>query len=217
MLKHAQHDNSVQAAKIRLIMQLRRNGITDARVLSAMESVPREDFVSAPFIDQAYEDRALPIDENQTISQPTIVGLMTQALELNDRLMVLEVGTGSGYQTAVLSPLCRRIHTIERHQPLFETACKRFDAMKLRNITPHLGDGTKGWPMAAPYDRIIVTASAFAEVPHALLAQLRDDGIMVIPIDERGAQTLYRIHKEGDTFVKQPLCKVQFVPLIADK
>lgn len=205
-----------QADKIRLIMQLRRNGITDARVLSAMESVPRELFVTEAFADQAYEDRALPIEEDQTISQPTIVALMTQSLELSDRSVVLEIGTGSGYQTAILAALCRRVHTIERHEPLYRLARARFERLKLRNVITHLGDGAQGWAHAAPYDRILVTAAAFGEVPPALLAQLRDDGILVLPIEENGRQTLYRLHKEGETFVKQSLCRVQFVPLVTE-
>lgn len=204
-----------QTEKIRLIMQLRRNGVSDASVLSAIESVPREAFVLPAFLDQAYEDIALPIESEQTISQPTIVGLMSQALSLNDRHLVLEVGTGSGYQTAILCQLARRVHSIERHARLHELAASRLDAMRYRNVTLHLGDGTRGWEHAAPYDRIIVTAAAFQDVPPALLAQLREDGIMVIPIDERGKQTLYRVHKEGNTFVKSPLCRVQFVPLVA--
>jgi protein-L-isoaspartate(D-aspartate) O-methyltransferase len=204
-----------QAQKIRLLMQLRRNGVQDAAVLAAMETVAREAFVPEAFLDQAYEDRALPIDDEQTISQPTIVALMTQALELNERSFVLEVGTGSGYQAAVLAALCRRVHSIERHERLFNVANARFEQMKLRNITTHLGDGSKGWAHAAPYDRIIVTCAAFDDVPPALLAQLADDGVMVIPIETDGAQTLYRIHKEGVAFVKQPLCDVRFVPLVA--
>ena len=204
-----------QAQKIRLLMQLRRNGVQDAAVLAAMETVPREAFVPDAFLDQAYEDRALPIDDEQTISQPTIVALMTQALCLNERSFVLEVGTGSGYQAAVLASLCRRVHSIERHERLFKMAGARFDEMKLRNITTHLGDGSAGWPHAAPYDRIIVTCAAFDDVPPALLVQLADDGIMVIPIEVNGTQTLFRIHKEGEAFVKQPMCDVKFVPLVA--
>lgn len=205
-----------QAQKIRLLMQLRRNGISDAQVLSAMEKVPRELFVSEAFADQVYEDRALPIDDEQTISQPTIVGLMTQALELNANSVVLEIGTGSGYQAAVLAHMCRRVHSIERHERLFELSKARFEQMKLRNITSHLGDGSKGWPHAAPYAHIIVTCAAFKDVPPALLEQLDEGGIMVIPIEQPdGQQVLYRIQRSGETYSKQPLCDVRFVPLVA--
>ena len=205
----------LQTAKIRLIMQLRRNGIADTRVLSAIETVPREQFVTDPFYDQAYEDRALPIAADQTISQPTIVALMTEALQLSDRHTVLEVGMGSGYQTAVLSKLARRVHTIERIKPLFEQACRQLDTLKIRNVTPHLGDGMQGWPHAAPYDRIMVTAAAFGDVPPALLSQLTEDGILILPIDQgNGSQKLFRITREGETFVKTPLAEVRFVPLL---
>lgn len=209
-------DSLLQAAKIRLIMQLRRNGVTDTKTLGAIEAVPRERFVTEQFLEHAYDDRALPIESDQTISQPTIVGLMTQSLELGDRMTVLEIGTGSGYQTAILSKLARRVHTIERHERLFKIANQRFEELGLRNVTTHLGDGSKGWSHAAPYDRIIVTACAFGEPPSALLSQLADDGIMVIPVEEDHEQTLYRIHKEGETFVKLALCRVQFVPLVSE-
>lgn len=204
-----------QAQKIRLIMQLRRNGITNAAVLSAIEETPRELFVPETFADQAYEDRALPIDEDQTISQPTIVALMTEALALSDRMMVLEIGTGSGYQAAILARLCRRVHTIERHKALYHQAKSRFEALKLHNVTTHLGDGSKGWPHAAPYDRIIVTAAAMAEVPGALFSQLSPKGVLIAPIEKDGEQQLMRYHFEGESIVSRPLCRVQFVPLIA--
>ncbi len=211
-VKHT-HD----ADKIRLIMQLRRNGITGADVLSAIEQVPRELFVSEQFQDRAYDDVALPIARDQTISQPTIVAMMTAELRLSGRETVLEIGTGSGYQAAILARLARRVHTIERHRALHEQARALFDELKLRNITAHLGDGSKGWPHAAPYDRIIVTAAAFSEAPDALLAQLAAHGIMVIPIEEsEGYQVLYRLTREGETFVKTPITAVRFVPLVAD-
>lgn len=206
----------LQAAKIRLIMQLRRNGIGDTRVLGAIETVPRERFVTPHFMDQAYEDRALPIEGDQTISQPTIVALMSEQLKVATGHTVLEVGTGSGYQTAVLAKLARRIHSIERIKLLHQCAAARLEAMKIRNITLHLGDGMQGWPHAAPYDRIMVTAAAFGDVPPALLAQLRDDGIMILPIDQGGGvQRLFRVTKEGDTYVKTPLAEVRFVPLLS--
>lgn len=213
MIQHAE----LQADKIRLVMQLRRNGVTDTRVLGAIEAVPREAFVSDAFIDQAYADRPLPIANDQTISQPTIVAIMTSELQVNDRHTVLEIGTGSGYQAAILAKLARRVHTIERHEGLYKTACARFEAMGLRNITTHLGDGSKGWSRAAPYDRIMVTAAA-ASLPDRLLEQLAPDGIMVVPLGaEGGVQKLYRITREGETFVKTPLSDVRFVPLVEEK
>ena len=205
---------SLAARKIRLIMALRRGGITNTAVLAAMERIPREDFLPEAFQDQAYEDRALPIGQGQTISQPQIVALMTQALEVNARHKVLEIGTGSGYQTAVLSRLARRVYTIERHRPLLQEAEQRFAALRLHNITAIAGDGMKGWPAQAPFDRIIVTAAA-AEPPEALLAQLGINGIMVLPIGpERGDQELVKIRRTETGFETEKLCDVRFVPLL---
>jgi protein-L-isoaspartate(D-aspartate) O-methyltransferase len=203
---------------IRLIMQLRRNGVTDAATLAAIEKTPRELFVEDAFADQAYDDRALPIAQQQTISQPTIVGLMTQAAQLNDRSVVLEIGTGSGYQAAILAAICRRVHTIELHERLFKLAKQRFEKLKLTNITQYCGDGSKGWAAAAPYDAIMVTCAAFGDVPPALLAQLSDvGGRLVIPIEDAhsGAQTLYCITKHGGELYQEALCSVRFVPLVA--
>ena len=151
---------SLEARKIRLVMELRRQGVTDKAVLSAIERVPRELFVPATFHDQAYENTALPIGHGQTISQPAVVAYMTQALELGPRMKVLEVGTGCGYQAAVLARLCRRVYTVERHRELRREAEARFAELRIRNITSRWGDGTKGWTEQAPFDRIIVTAGA---------------------------------------------------------
>lgn len=209
-------NDHLQSEKIRLIMTLRRNGIKSTTVLGAIESVPRELFVDRTFIDQAYADQPLPIAQNQTISQPTIVAMMTEALEVTDRHVVLEIGTGSGYQAAILSKLARRIHTIERHKELHQISLKRFEQMGLRNITAHLGDGSKGWSHAAPYDRIITTAAA-ADLPHTLLEQLADGGIMIIPIGKEGAeQVLYKITKLNGTYTKTALSAVRFVPLVEE-
>lgn len=206
------HDLS--AEKIRMIMQLRRLGVTDTRVLGAMENVPREAFVERAFLGHAYEDMALPIAKEQTISQPSVVALMSQALKVQPRHMVLEIGTGSGYQAAVLSQLARRVHTIEYHKELFELSKSRFEAMRLRNITSHLGDGSKGWPHAAPYERIIVTCAA-SEEPAALLEQLADGGIMIIPLGEHVAdQELFSITRKGREFITERLFPVRFVPLV---
>lgn len=205
---------SLAARKIRLIMALRRSGVTDTNVLAAIERIPREDFVPESFHDQAYEDKALPIGQGQTISQPQIVALMTQALELTPRHKVLEVGTGSGYQAAVLARLCRRVYTVERHRPLLREAEARFAALRLSNITTMTGDGMKGWPAQAPFDRIIVTAAA-AELPEILLDQLALGGIMVLPLGpERGDQELIKLRRGEGGIETEKLCDVRFVPLL---
>lgn len=202
---------------IRLIMHLRNAGITDTAVLGALERIPREIFIPEQMQDQAYEDIALPIGRGQTISQPFVVAFMTQALELNDRMKVLEIGTGSGYQACILAKLCRRVYSIERHKPLLEKAEKIFDALRLRNITAICGDGMKGWPQQAPFDRIIVTAGAMEGPPPALLDQLSIGGIMIIPVGKSGNQVLRRYKKESEeTFAVKDLMPVRFVPLLPD-
>ena len=210
-------DDWLSSQKIRLLMALRRSGISDTRVLGAMERVPREFFVEESFRDRAYEDNALPIAMEQTISMPSIVAMMTQALDVQPTQCVLEIGTGSGYQAAILAGLARRVHTIERHKPLADLARARFEALKLRNITPHLGDGSKGWPHAAPYERILVTAAA-DEVPQALLAQLAMGGIMIVPVGPHVAdQQLLRLTRVAEDEVrKEVLSAVRFVPLVGD-
>ena len=203
-----------EARKIRLIMSLRRNGITDSAVLGAMERVPREIFVDPPFVDQAWEDTALPISCGQTISQPFVVAYMTQALELTDRTKVLEIGTGSGYQAAVLAKVARRVYTVERHRELLAVAEERFAAMGLHNVHTRIGDGWKGWPEQAPFEAIIVTAAA-PEVPQGLLDQLGDGGRLVIPVGRTsGVQQLVRYRKTGDSITDEPLLDVRFVPLV---
>ena len=209
--------NAEDTRKIRLIMHLRSQGISDTAVLAAIEKVPREIFIPAAMQDQAYEDIALPIGRGQTISQPFVVAAMTQALQLSDRDKVLEIGTGSGYQTCVLAHLCRRVYSIERHKPLLHQAEKIFDRLKLRNITAIAGDGMKGWPDQAPFDKIICTAAAQGEPPQTLFDQLKEGGIMVIPVAENGDQVLRRYKKEGDdTFAVKDLMPVRFVPLLPD-
>jgi protein-L-isoaspartate(D-aspartate) O-methyltransferase len=205
---------SLAARKIRLIMALRRSGITDTAVLAAIERIPREAFLPEAFHDQAYEDKALPIGQGQTISQPQIVALMTQALEVTNRHKVLEIGTGSGYQTAVLARLARRVYTIERHRALLQEAEQRLAGLQVHNVTAVAGDGMKGWPAQAPFDRIIVTAAA-AEMPETLLGQLAVGGIMVLPIGpERGDQELIKIRRTETGFETEKLCDVRFVPLL---
>lgn len=200
--------------KLTLLAELRRDGITGERVLKAVESVPRELFVPPTFQDRAYENIPLPIGRAQTISQPFIVALMTEMLQLEDKHRVLEIGTGSGYQAAVLSRLCRRVFTLERHQALLKEANQRFAALRIHNITSRFGDGTKGWPEAAPYDRIIVTAAA-PELPLRLVEQLRDGGVMIAPVGpERRDQRLVRVHRTGETHRVEELAEVRFVPLI---
>jgi len=200
-----------------LVAGLRHAGIADERVLAAMEAVPRALFVPDSFGDQSYQDTALPIDCGQTISQPFVVAAMTAMLEVSPRMKVLEVGTGSGYQAAVLSRLSRRVYTVERFRKLLRQAEARFRALDISNITTRFGDGMKGWPEQAPFDRIIVTAGA-AEVPRTLLDQLTaDGGVMVIPVDERPGvmnQRLLRISRRGEAFETRPLEPVRFVPLL---
>ncbi|MEC9347799.1 MAG: protein-L-isoaspartate(D-aspartate) O-methyltransferase [Pseudomonadota bacterium] len=202
--------------KIRLVMQLRREGIADARVLGAIERVPRERFVDQAFRHQAYENRPLPIKQGQTISQPYVVAYMTEALKLAERSKVLEIGTGSGYQAAVLSLLCRRVYTVERHRTLLLDAQKLFAELKYTNIVTLLGDGSRGWPAQAPFDRIIVTAAAFGDVPADLVAQLAPGGIMILPVGRSGSdQVLVRITRDAAGEVhREDLLPVRFVPLI---
>jgi protein-L-isoaspartate(D-aspartate) O-methyltransferase len=202
---------------LRLIMELRRLGVADAAVLGAIERVPRELFVPEQFLDQAYENIALPIGEGQTISQPLIVGLMTQALEVTDRMKVLEVGTGSGYQTAVLSWICRRVYTIERHKTFLKPTEERFRKLGLSNVTAIAGDGSRGWPEQAPFDRIIVTAAA-RRMPETLLGQLAVGGTMVIPVGERASdQHVVRVRRRGEAeYETEQLWPVRFVPLVSD-
>lgn len=207
---------TVIARKIRLIMKLRKCGITDTNVLAAIERVPREIFIPTQFHDQAYEDTALPIGRGQTISQPLVVASMTQELKLNDRHKVLEIGTGSGYQAAILAKLCRRVYSIERHRPLLATAEQRINELRIRNITCKAADGMKGWTEQAPFDRIIVTAAAGDEPPPPLLAQMSVGGIMVIPMGrDKASQFIYRITRTAeDAYDTERLMPVRFVPLL---
>jgi protein-L-isoaspartate(D-aspartate) O-methyltransferase len=199
---------------VRLLMELRGLGVTDSRVLGAIERVPRDAFVPAAFRDQAWENVALPIGQAQTISQPLVVALMTQALEVGERHKVLEIGTGSGYQAAILAKLCRRVFTVERHRALLREAEKRFAELKLHNVTTRFGDGSKGWPEQQPFDRIIVTAAAPA-VPQVLIDSLTEGGILVAPVgEERRDQQLLRISRTKDGIVTEDLGPVRFVPLV---
>ncbi len=199
----------------RLIAELRAQGIGDARVLDAVERTPRELFVPETFRDRAYENVALPIGHGQTISQPYVVARMTEALELTERHLVLEIGTGSGYQAAVLARLARRVFTVERHRAMLKAAEERFKTLRLSNIIARFGDGTKGWPEQPSFDRIIVTAAA-ATLPDTLLESLAEDGILVAPVGEpRREQMLIRLRRSATGFAVEELGLVRFVPLVA--
>lgn len=200
-------------------MELRKHGITQPDVLGAIERVPRETFVPDTFRDQAYENIAIPIGRGQTISQPAVVAFMTQELEVGPRMKVLEIGTGSGYQAAVLSKLCRRLYSIERHKDLLAAAEDKFRRLRMNNITAKIGDGTKGWPEQAPFERIIVTAAATREVPKSLMEQLAPGGIMIAPMGATARdQHLYKIQQDAVGEIKtKKLWPVRFVPLIGDE
>ena len=213
------HETAQLTRKVRLIMELRSAGIADARVLGAIEKTPRELFVPGSFQDQAYENVALPIGSAQTISQPYVVALMTERLELSGREKVLEIGTGSGYQAAILARLARRVFTVERHRLLVGEAERRFAELRLGNIVTRFGDGAKGWPQQAPFDRIILTAAA-PELPTVLLDQLAPDGIMVLPVGaEYHDQRLICVRRQNPAgesiYQTQELAWVRFVPLVA--
>ncbi len=198
----------------KLLLALRTQGVTDPAVLSAIEKTPRDLFTQEIFKDRSWEDQALPIECGQTISQPYIVGLMTQALTLEPRARVLEIGTGSGYQTAILSRLSRLVYTVERYRTLMKQAEDRFSKLGLTNIITKFGDGGIGWKEQAPFDRIMVTAAAESE-PKALLKQLKPNGVLVAPVGKGPVQQLNRYAGDGEGgFTVETLCEVRFVPLL---
>ncbi len=200
--------------KMQFLFALRSRGVTDSRVLSAMERIDRGLFVRGIFADRAYEDMPLPIACGQTISQPSVVGLMTQALNVTSRDKVLEVGTGSGYQAAVLSLLARRVYTVDRHRRLVAEARQVFDALGLPNLTTFTADGSFGLPDQAPFDRILVTAAA-EDPPGPLLAQLRIGGIMIVPVGQSDTvQSLIRVTRTDSGYEYEELRPVRFVPLV---
>ncbi|AUH32553.1 protein-L-isoaspartate(D-aspartate) O-methyltransferase [Paracoccus tegillarcae] len=200
--------------QMRFLFQLRSRGVTDPRVLAAMERIDRGLFVRGQFSDRSYEDTPLPIPCGQTISQPSVVGLMTQALNPGQRDTVLEIGTGSGYQAAVLAGLCRRVYTVDRHRRLVTEAEALFQKLGLHNITAQIADGSRGLPDQAPFDRILVTAAA-EDPPGPLLAQLKIGGIMVVPVGQSDAvQTLIRVTRSESGFSYDELRQVRFVPLV---
>jgi protein-L-isoaspartate(D-aspartate) O-methyltransferase len=207
-------DESAETKLARLILSLRSQGVSDARVIGAIESTPRDIFTPDLFQERAWEDSALPIACGQTISQPFVVGLMTQALKVEPRSRVLEIGTGSGYQTTILSKLARLVYTVERYRTLMREAEARFKTLQLTNVITKFGDGGLGWPEQAPFDRILVTAAAPGE-PKALLSQLKPNGILVAPIGRGPVQSLERYTGDGQGgFTVEKLIDVRFVPLL---
>jgi protein-L-isoaspartate(D-aspartate) O-methyltransferase len=200
--------------KMRFLFALRSRGVTDSRVLQAMERIDRGGFIKGIFADRAYEDMPLPISCGQTISQPSIVGLMTQALNVQPRDTVLEVGTGSGYQAAILSQLCRRVYTVDRHRRLVREAQQVFRDLGLVNITAFSADGSFGLPEQAPFDRIVVTAAA-EDPPGPLLAQMKMGGIMVLPVGQSDTvQSLIKVTRLESGYDYEELRPVRFVPLV---
>ena len=205
---------SLAERKMRFLFALRSRGVTDARVLTAMESVDRGLFVRGLFADRAYEDMPLPIACGQTISQPSVVGLMTQALAVTPRDTVLEVGTGSGYQAAILAQLARRVYTVDRYRRLTREAAELFRQLSIANITPITADGSFGLPDQGPFDRILVTAAA-EDPPGPLLEQLKPGGIMVLPVGQSDTvQSLIKVTRGARGFDYEELRPVRFVPLV---
>lgn len=209
-MMHGMADPRIDA----FVETLRRDGVSDPRVLDVMATTPREQFVEPQFAARAYENLPLPIACAQTISQPSVVGLMTQELRLETRSKVLEVGAGSGYQTAILARLCRRVYSLERHAPLAQQAQERLHGLGLSNVILKQGDGSEGWPLHAPFDRIMVAAAA-ADPPKALLDQLRPGGIMILPVGEGDeAQQLIKVTRTEHGYDYEELISVRFVPLV---
>ena len=197
--------------KIRLTLELRESGIYDSKVLSAIEKIPRDIFIPENFRNQAYENIALPIGYEQTISQPYIVALMTQSLELEKNHKVLELGTGSGYQSSILSLLVRRVYTIERIKSLLNKAEEKFKLLKLTNIVTKFADGNLGWKEQIPFDRIIFTA-ATNEISSNFFNQISNNGIVVAPIIEHSTQILKKYTKKNNEIIIEKLSDVLFVP-----
>ena len=200
--------------KINLILKLRTLGITNTKVLSILERIPREKFIDKELYYKAYQNNALPIDCNQTISQPAVVAKMTELLEPEDKCKVLEIGTGSGYQTAILSKLFKRIYTIERHKILLDKAKKVFSDLKLNNIVLYYGDGLKGWPTNFFFERIIITAVS-RTLPDKIINQLSNNGILILPLIHNNEQYLTKITKKKDKIYLKKYWRVRFVPLVS--
>lgn len=204
---------SLQKAKLEMIELIKQRGISDEKVLNAMLKIPRHLFVDQELWEMAYGDHPLPIGEGQTISQPYIVALMTEALDLQKTDKVLEIGTGSGYQTAILAELAGSVFTVERSEVLAQKARRLLDSTSFKNISFHIGDGTLGWEEHAPYDKIIATGSV-PRAPESLLRQLKDPGRLVIPVGGRQIQMLLLIKQEGGKVCQQELCSCSFLPLL---
>lgn len=210
------NDRLTQQADRMVRQQLQDRGIHDHRVLDAIRQTPREKFVPADFLDLAYADRPLPIGYSQTISQPYIVGLMLEKLELHPEHRVLEIGTGSGWQTAILSLLVSKVYTIERIKPLLDGAFERILSLNRRNVQFRYADGSGGWPEEAPFDRIILGGAAAVLPRELLLGQLVDGGLAVLPAGEDDTQVLLRVQRHGSELQSSPICGVRFVPLISE-
>ena len=205
---------SIDEEKKRFALALREAGVTDPDVLKVMEDTPREIFVGDTLQPRAYENIPLPIDCAQTISQPSVVAVMTQALALNSRCKVLEVGAGSGYQTAILARLCRRVYALERHKPMVAPARERLEKLRITNVILEHGDGSLGLPLQAPFDRIILAAAA-PDPPQSLLDQLKVGGIMILPVGEGDdVQQLIKVVRDEDGFTYTEMSDVRFVPLL---
>ena len=200
--------------KINLILQLRKLGITNYRILSILEKIPREKFINQELFYKAYQNEALPIDCNQTISQPAVVAKMTELLEPKKAFKVLEIGTGSGYQTAILSKLFKRIYTIERHKNLMEKAKKILSNLKINNTVFYYGDGMKGWPAKFSFERIIITAVS-KNLPIKIINQLSDGGILVLPLQYENDQYITKVIKKNRKLYFKKYWKVRFVPLVS--
>ena len=197
--------------KIRLILELRESGIGNSEVLSALEIIPREKFIPENYRNQAYENIALPIGKNQTISQPYVVAKMTELLEVKKNHKVLEIGTGSGYQCAILSKLARRIYTIERIKNLYEKSFKIFQELRLTNIVSKYEDGNKGWIEQIPFDRIIFTA-ATKNITNRIFSHIKDNGIIVCPIIRDNKQVIIKYKRKNDKLTSEEFDDVLFVP-----
>ena len=202
--------------KIRLILELRESGISNSRVLSAIEKIPREKFISENYRNQAYENIALPIENNQTISQPYVVAKMTELLNVNLNHKVLEIGTGSGYQCAILSHLSRRVYTIERIKNLYDKSLSVFEKLNLTNIVAKYDDGNKGWEEQIPFDRIIFTA-ATEYISDKIFSHIDNDGIIVCPIVKKNKQVIVRYRKMNNEIITEEFDDVLFVPNIRGK
>ena len=213
LLRDVESSGSPQKDRLEMVRRLEAQGISDKNVLEVMRRIPRHLFIANALWDQAYADHPVPIERGQTISQPYIVALMTQALQLKKSDRVLEIGTGSGYQTAILAELAQHVYTIERFPELSEKAQKLLMEAGYTNISFRVGDGTVGWPEEAPFEKIIVTAAA-PEVPPSLLEQLAEGGRMVIPVGGRQLQVLLALAKERDKVRREELCACSFLPLV---